>query len=44
MSDEAANILAEPICEAITVVLRASVSGDPGRVARRRLATAARVA
>ncbi len=44
MSDEAANILAEPICDAITVVLRASVSGDPGRVARRRLAAALRLA
>jgi len=43
MSDETATILAEPICEAITVVLSASVGGDAGRVARRRLATALRL-
>ncbi len=43
MPEQSANILAEPICEAITVVVSTRVGGDPGRVVRRRLAAALRV-
>ena len=43
MPEQNANILAEPICEAITVVVSTRVGGDPGRVVRRRLATALRL-
>ena len=42
MLEENTPILAEPLCEAITVVLSADIGNSGGRVVRRRLATALR--
>ena len=42
MTNELIAPLSEPICEAVTLVLDGSITRDPGRVARRRLATGLR--
>lgn len=43
MAEETALVLTQPICEGITLLLADTGAADPGRIARRRLATALRV-